>query len=264
LTGLQTWRILSMGGGPPPWRLTPGMWIERGSMAAAVAVRALVRRAGDFIVLISLTSCAFEPSITPIAWPTVPAQPFASPVPVPQPSPVPLAPTPLPIAPPPEPFHGSEDLNCGEPRGGDESFGYCAIPESNQYYVWGPCQGPCPESSYPGVELLPVGDSSELRDYMAIIEQRDAAGHTRNDGFITGGVVVFFEGIGAVLGFGPACIVGTTFTLGTSCVAYLALVGSATAGAGWAISTGIRGYNDFNRLTESLPQALIDIPRSAP
>ena len=233
-------------------------------MPSSRSLRTAIRRATVLVVLFSLTSCAFQPSITPIAWPTIGRQPLSATPLVPQPSPVPIAPTPSPQPPEPQPFRGSEDLGCGEPRGGDENFGYCAIPGSEYYYVWGPCDAACPEGSYPGVELLTVRDSSELRDYMAIVEERDDAAERRNDGFMIGGVVGFLDGVGAVLGFAPACIVGGAFTLGTSCVAYLALVGSATAGAGWAISNGIRGYNDFSRLTESLPQAFDDIQRGTP
>lgn len=168
------------------------------------------------------------------------------------------------MPPQPEPFHGWEDLNCGPLRGGDERFGYCEIPDTDTYYVWGPCRGSCPEGSYPGVEVWTVLDSSDLRDYIALVDQRDDAAEDSVEGFVLGGFVGFFDGVGAVLGFGPACIAGSTFTLGTSCGAYLALVGSATTAAVWGIRNGIRGMGEFNRLTDALPDAFLEIPLEAP
>ncbi|HLB64181.1 MAG TPA: hypothetical protein VJJ46_05020 [Anaerolineales bacterium] len=233
-------------------------------MAATRFVRTTVRRATILVVLFSLTSCAFEPSITPIAWPTVGQQPLSGTPLVPQPSPIPIAPTPSPQPPEPEPFHGWEDLDCGALRGGDDRFGYCGIPGTDTYYVWGPCQGPCPEGSYPGVELWVVSDSTDLRDYMMLVDQRDDAREDRNQGLLAGGFVGGLDILGAVIGFAPACIVGTTFTLGTSCIGYFALVGAATTGAGIEIARGIHGMGEFNRLTDALPGYFFGIPHEAP
>jgi hypothetical protein len=58
--------------------------------------------------------------------------------------------------------------------------------------------------------------------------------------------------------------VGTVFTFRTSCIAYFALVTSATTGAGYEIYRGIRGIREFNRLTHALPDEFFEIPLEAP
>jgi hypothetical protein len=84
------------------------------------------------LVLVAQARCQFESSITPIPWPTLGSQPFQQATLGPQPSPIPLAPTPLPT---PIPFLGAESLRCGDPKGGDNHFGFCAIPGSDQSYI---------------------------------------------------------------------------------------------------------------------------------
>jgi len=157
-------------------------------MAATRFVRTTVRRGTILVVLLSLTSCAFEPSITPIAWPTVGRQPLSGTPLVPQPSPIPIAPTPSPQPPEPRPFRGWEDLDCGDLRGGDNRFGYCDIPGTDTYYVWGPCRDVCPEGSYPGVELWIVSESFDLFEYIMLVDQRDDARDDIIQGFGLGRV----------------------------------------------------------------------------
>ena len=61
--------------------------------------------------------------------------------------------SPFELQPPPS-FIGMDSLNCTEPYGGDLSYGYCRIPGTLQFYVWGKCTTPCPDSLYPDVEIL--------------------------------------------------------------------------------------------------------------
>jgi hypothetical protein len=114
------------------------------------------------------------------------------------------------------------------------------------------------------VELWAVADSSELRDYMMLVGQRDDAAQDTVEGLALGFIVGGLDITGAVLGFTPACIVGTVFTFGTSCMAYATLVTSATIGAGWEIVRGIRGIIENHRLTDALPDEFFEIPLEAP
>ncbi len=132
------------------------------------------------------------------------------------------------------------------------------------YYVWGPCQDVCPEGSYAGVELWIVGDSSELRDYMMLVNQRDAARTMRNEGFLLGLGIGGIDAYGAFVLFTPACIGASGFTLGTSCIVYITGVLSAGGVAAMEISRFIRGMREFDRLTDALPGDFFDIPHQAP
>ena len=152
-------------------------------MHASRSIRVAARRGTILVVLFSLTSCAFEPSITPIPWPTVPGQSFGqsgSP-PAPGVSPIPIAPTPGPAR---MAFQGAEDLDCGSPQVDDPRYGYCSIPGTNQYYIWVPCEGPCPDSPYLGMQVRRVDDSSELQRFINLANQRSNSGA----GFGLGGI----------------------------------------------------------------------------
>ena len=109
-----------------------------------------------------------------------------------------------------------------------------------------------------------VTESSELRDYMMLVGQRDDARTMRNEGFLLGGLVGGLDAYGAVVGFTPACIVGTVVTFGTSCIAYIAGVVSFGTVAGIQIGRFIRGMREFNRLTDALPGHFFDIPHDRP
>ena len=83
-----------------------------------------------------ISACEFEPAITPIVWEN-PIPPTFSVIPsilTPQPEPIPIPPTPLPL------FDGTDSLDCAEPAGGDNHFGYCRIPGTQEFYVWGECK----------------------------------------------------------------------------------------------------------------------------
>lgn len=185
------------------------------------------------LLVLSLVGCSFEPSVTPIVWPT-PPQAFqpGTVLGTPAPSPVPIAPTPSPPPPTPVPFQGSDDLDCEGPIGGDEHFGYCSVPDSDQYYVWGECSEPCPGSEYPGIELKVVDDSSDYRDFVEIISQRDVQLDKKRS---SGGWALGLGGadvVGATLGWEAAeCVVGAEVTLGTSCIAFAITLGSGVVAA---------------------------------
>ncbi len=120
--------------------------------------------------------------------------------------------------------------------GGDNQFGFCAIPGSNEYYVWGLCEDECPESQYPGIELKAVTDSSVLRDFVFIVAQRDAMIEKKAEsgwwagGFAAGGVVA-----GALAWEAAKCVVAGEITFGASCVGFVVGLGVAGVAAGKAI-----------------------------
>jgi len=210
-----------------------------------------------FLVLVALAGCQFESSITPIPWPTVGSQPFQQATLGPQPSPVPLAPTPLPT---PIPFLGVESLLCGDPKGGDNHFGFCAILGSDQYYTWAECSADCPEGPYPGVELRLVADTSALRDYMLIVGDRDQAIESKKEGIFQGGALGLLDFFGGVLGFGAACGLGSEFTFGLSCVGWLLTV----SGGGIGSYLGFDKYADNNSRQETLERSASDKFREIP
>jgi len=209
------------------------------------------------LVLVALAGCQFESSITPIPWPTLGSQPFQQATLGPQPSPVPLAPTPLPTA---IPFLGADSLQCGDPTGGDDHFGFCAIPGSNQYYIWAECSSQCPDGPYPGVELRLVADSSALRDYMIIIKDLDQAIESKKEGSRQGWGLGLFDFVGGVLGFGAACGFGSEFTFGLSCVGWLLTV----SGGGIGSYLGFDKYADYNVQQETLGRSASDKFREIP
>lgn len=107
-------------------------------------------------------------------------------------------------------------------------------------------------------------DSSELRDYVMLVNQRDAARTMRNEGFLLGLGIGGIDVYGAIVGFAPACIAGSGFTLGTSCIVYLTGVVGAGGVAAVEISRFIRGMREFNRLTDALPGHFFEISHEAP
>ena len=127
------------------------------------------------MVLLSvvLAGCefGFESSITPIAWPTLVPQPFGQTTLGPRPSPLPLAPTPVP---PPPMFEGIDSLDCAEPMSGDNHYGYCRIPGTQEFYAWGECTSECPASPYPGIQIMTVFDADSAI-FREVIDGRDTS-----------------------------------------------------------------------------------------
>ena len=161
----------------------------------------------------ALAGCEFEPALTPIDWSTPPpeSQQFAeigsTPLPLPTPTSPYLTPEPNSI-----PFRGEDDLDCAEPKAGDNKFGYCNIPGTQDFYVWGECASDCPESPYPGIELIIASkDDSEL--FREVIDKRESAMTAKREGSLIGG----FLGV-AGAGFGiPAAGAVCLATLGWGC-----------------------------------------------
>jgi hypothetical protein len=158
------------------------------------------------------------------------------------------------------PFLGADSLLCEEPAGGDNHFGFCAIPGSNQYYVWAECTATCPDGPYPGVELRVVTDSTELRDYILIINDLDQAIESKKEGSRQGWVLGLFDFVGGVLGFGAACGLGSEFTFGWSCVGWFLTAG----GGGIGSYLGFDKYADNNIQQETLGRSASDKFREIP
>jgi len=191
------------------------------------------------LLAVSLVGCEFQESITPVSWPTVPPQPFQSGAEygTPAPSPIPLAPSPSPPPPTPIPFQGADDLDCEGPIGGDNRFGYCSIPDSDLYYVWGECTEPCPAGEYPGIEIRVVEDSSEYRDFVSLLGMCSSMLEAKKDSGLWGGGLAFADLVGGGLALqGAKCIVGLKFTFGVSCIGLAITVG---AGAAAVVKFGI-------------------------
>ena len=171
------------------------------------------------LLVVTLAGCQFEPSITPIVWPTLGPQPFGQAPLGPQPSPLPLAPTPVP---PPPVFQGVDSLDCEEPKEGDNHYGYCRIPGTLQFYVWGECIGACPEGPYPGIEIMTVdGGDLTLQLFSKVVDERDQKLDERRKGAMRGGLL---GGLGVALGLPAvpaACIVTGGWNLGTGCILVL-------------------------------------------
>ena len=211
--------------------------------------------------LAALTGCQFQPSVRPIPWPTLgSAAPtldprYSTPEPIPTAFPSAVMPTPTPI-PTVVPFRPFEDLDCRPPMLGDAEFGYCRDALSDGYYIWARCSQPCPEWPYPGVEWRNVGESSGLRDFMQLIEDRDDALTARRSALGSGFKFLGIDGTIAALGWPTAeCIVGGELTLGTSCVRFvLALIAAGTV--------GIIGFNqagEFSRQADESGQSAREV-----
>ena len=199
------------------------------------------------VVAAALVVCEFEPSITPIVWPTVPPQPFSqfTPSAVPRLSPVPHAPTP---PPPPPVFEGMESLDCTEHMEGDDHFGYYRIPETQQFYVWGECIDTCLDGPYPGIQIMTVeGSNTTLQIFMAVVDKRGQKLVDRTKGIARGGVL---GGLGVAVGIPGipvACFVSGSWNWGTGC--FLLLLGLGADGflAWLETSDGIKANTSLNK-----------------
>ena len=146
-------------------------------------------------------------------------------------------PTPIPTVVPFRPF---EDLACRQPERGDAEFGYCRDALSDGYYIWARCSQPCPEWPFPGVEWRKVDDSSGLRDFMQLIDDRDEALAASRTAVGSGFKFLGLEGTMELLDRQSAeCMVGVKLTLGAACIRFvLALV---VAGGGAVFGFGEAG-----------------------
>jgi hypothetical protein len=123
------------------------------------------------LLALALGSCDYQEDLSSIIWPTYPVggeirEVESSPGPFPSPTSQFLYPG------APVPFQGADSLDCGEPQGGDNHFGYCLRRGRPEVYVWGDCAGECLDGPYPGTEILIVSyaDSEIFRD---VIDLRD-------------------------------------------------------------------------------------------
>jgi len=176
--------------------------LSGGKMEFRTTLEPIIRLHISAILLIALAGCGFEEDLSPINWPTYPVgaeigEVGATPLPYPSPT----SPFLNPGA--PVPFQGIDSLNCAEPQGGDNRFGYCVIPGTQDVYVWGECEGECPNGPYPGVEILRV-PFAESAVFMAVIEGRETATAERQQGIFRGGLL---GGIGATLGIRGAAVI---------------------------------------------------------
>ena len=178
------------------------------------------RRALGAILLLALAGCQFKSSITPIGWATVPPQPFQQATLGPQMSPIPLAPTP---SPPPPVFEGIDSLDCAQPKKGDNHYGYCRIPGTQEFYAWGECVAECPEGPYPGIQIITVSEADSTL-FRAVIDGRNTSLAERGKGFGRGGVLGFL-GVGlGVPGVIKACIAMGSWNMGKGCLVVLGVV----------------------------------------
>lgn len=146
------------------------------------------------------------------------------------------------------PFEGADELDCEQPMAGDNQFGFCAIPGSNEYYVWGLCEDECPKGQYPGIELMTVTDSSALRDFVFIVAQRDAMIEKKADsgwwaaGFAAGDVVV-----GALAWEAAKCVVAGEITFGASCVGFVVGFGVGVVATGKGIWDYLQADHELDK-----------------
>ncbi len=221
----------------------------------AAAVRQRLLASGGLnlvyaILLSFLAGCGFQDSLTPMVWSTVPPQPFQQATIGLVPSPVPLAPTP---SPPPPVFEGAESLDCSEPIGGDNHFGYCRVPGTNKFYVWGECAGECPEGEYPGIGIVSVGDSETLRNFQEVIRIRDEQIDQRQESLALGGGLGILGLGGGAVGVIEACIVSGAVSFGWGCGLVLLAAGADLAITAWQFD---RGFDANERLVQ--PRGLND------
>ena len=199
------------------------------------------------VLAAALAACKFEPSIITIAWPMVPPQPFGqfATNAVPGPSPVPLAPTP---PPPPPVFEGMDSLDCTEPMEGDDHYGYCRIPETQQFYVWGECIDTCPDGPYPGIQIMTVeGSNTTLQIFREVVDKRGQKLVDRTKGIARGGVL---GGLGVAVGIPgipTACIVSGSWNGGTGCLLLLLGLGADGFLAWLETSDGIKANTSLNK-----------------
>jgi hypothetical protein len=182
------------------------------------------------LILLAISGCAFdyEHSITPMVWYTSPPQnayqtpAYQTPVITPLPTPTSIfsVPQPRPT------FLGDDSLHCTEPKGGDDHFGFCRIPGTTRYYIWGECEIPCPDNYYDEIEILIVEHSDTFDDFRIVAENRAQAYDDRFDNYVVGGasgVTGIIAGIPAVA---KVCIVSGAWSWGWGCILAVALVGA--------------------------------------
>ncbi|OGO18896.1 MAG: hypothetical protein A2Z14_11115 [Chloroflexi bacterium RBG_16_48_8] len=165
--------------------------------------------------------------------------------------------SPFEVSPPPS-FLGADSLNCIEPYGGDSKYGYCRIPGTLQYYVWGECTTPCPDSEFGDVEVLILDDSTAVQTYITVINDRDKAYEDRFDGFFTGGVFGAIGVAGGAVGLSEVCIVSGSWNGGTGCVILLMVLGTDAFLTGKSIK-GFIDANDDLRKPNGLNDSVIDL-----
>jgi hypothetical protein len=201
------------------------------------------------LLAVSLAGCeiGFTPELTPMQWATVGPAAFGQgpTLPSPQVSPVPLAPTP--VLPPV--FEGADSLDCAEAKGGDNHYGYCRVPGTDQFYVWGECAAACPEGRFPGIEIMVVTESTTFRNFQDVIDIRDQQKSQRAEGLAIGGGLGLVGVGGGIVGVIETCVVAGSFSLGWGCGLVLLAVGADLIIAGWQFD---RGFDADARLNEPL------------
>ena len=208
------------------------------------------KRIGAILALATLAAvfaaCEFEPAITPIVWVAPGAQSFGeiSSNLTPEPSPIPAPPTPQP------PFDGVDSLSCTEPAGGDNHYGYCRIPGTQEFYVWGECVDECTEGQYPGIELMNLeGSDDALSLYRDVIDERDMNLDARGDGWFQGGILGGLGAGAAGAGIPAACIASGVWNMGIGC-------GLVLLGVGAAGLLSYLGFSDANEANDNLNDPL--------
>lgn len=210
---------------------------------AKAVIAAQLRRLIFPTLLLVLAGCQFESSVAPIAWGTVPPQPFQQQPLVPQLSPIPLAPTP---SPPPPAFEGIESLDCAEPMSGDNHYGYCRIPGTQEFYVWGECTSECPDGPYPGIQIMTVSQADNAI-FREVIDGRDVSIEERGKSWTRGGILgTIGVGLG-VPGVIGACVASGSWNFGTGCVIVLGLLGVDVLLAGMETKDGFDAHSDLTR-----------------
>lgn len=202
------------------------------------------------LLIVALASCEFEPALTPIDWSTPPpdGQQFGEidSTPVPEPTPTSPFATPDPNA---FPFRGADDLNCAQPKAGDNHYGYCVIPGTRDFYVWGECSSDCSESPYPGIEVMIVSEDDSVL-YREVVNKRETAQDARRESNFIGG---FLGGVGAGLGI-PGVAAICISTGGWGCLIAGGLVAIDIVVAGFELNKGADANKELterNGLEES-------------
>ena len=205
------------------------------------------------LLIATLAGCEFEPALTPIDWstPLPESQQFAEIGSTPLPLPTPTSPFVTPEL-SSIPFRGEDDLDCAQPKAGDNRFGYCNIPGTQDFYVWGECASNCPESPYPGIEVMVVSeDDSTL--FREVINKRETAQDDRREGTLIGGLL---GGVGGGLGI-PATVALCLGTGGWGCLIAGGIVAIDLIVAGFNLNKGADANNDL-REPNGLEDSAVD------
>jgi len=200
----------------------------------------------SLLTSLSLAGCQvnYIPDVTPVAWSTPELETMG----IPQLTEVPYPTSTSPFeVPSPNVFHGIDSLNCIEPHAGDLEYGYCRIPGTFQYYIWGQCTTPCPESPYLNVEVLLLDDSFALQNYKEVIDKRERAFDDRVDKTLYGGVFGTVGLAGGIVGVGEACFVSGSWNGGTGCIIVLGALGVDGLLTYINFKKGHNANNDLNR-----------------